>query len=204
MTGKENNTMIVKEFSNGKTGVQAHIKVNHQHKQRNMLDGWSNGYIGEPNGKDLLVWLEIKPDVPVIVQIPAGAVEIGSQFSGQEETRILKRKLPDYTNTFMVTVSCGGNKETFDYHMSIADADAGIVNMSDKDKIFAFYCFVQDAISGTMSFKEFKADYGYEDCCESHRIWKLCQEATIKATRLGLGDLYDLSNYLREKYPTAI
>ena len=110
----------------------------------------------------------------------------------------------DYNNQFTVTVERGNAKETFTFGISIVDTRKGKVTLTDQDHIFAFYCFVGDAISGSMTFKDFKSEYGYEDCCEAHKIWKLCQDSTMKAIRLNLGDLYELSNAIQEKYPEVI
>jgi hypothetical protein len=194
----------LKEFTNAKTGVQVYVGINHSDKtvRSRIIDAWTHGYAHEPNGKRILAWVEIKPDVPV--KIPCADVTITSVFKEQRQTTISNRKIPDYQNHFAVTISKGILSETFDYHASINDADKGIVNLTDNDKIGAFYCFVQDAISGIMPFKEFKSEYGYDDCCEAHRVWKLCQEATIKATRLGLGDLYVLSEKIQVKYPDVV
>jgi hypothetical protein len=194
----------IKEFPNKRTGVRVYIRVNHRNKllKSRMIDYWANGYNGESVGHRMLAWMEIKPDAPV--KIPGLGLSISSQFKDQEPTMITGRKTPDYSNHFTVTITKGNLSESFDYHASINDADAGIVNLSNNDKIGAFYCFIQDAISGMMQFKEFKSDLGFDDCCEAHRIWKLCQESTIKATRLGLGDLYKLSEFLMEKYPDVV
>lgn len=194
----------IKEFSKGKIGVEVFIKVNHKDTSfvNRLANYYPYGYRDEPNGTSMLAWIRIKPDVPV--KIPCADVTISSQFKEQRQTTIAKRKTPDYQNHFTVTITKGTASESFDYHASINDADKGIVNLSDNDKIGAFYCFVQDAISGTLPFKEFKSEYGYDDCCEAHRIWKLCQESTIKATRLGLGDLYALSERIQNEYPEVV
>lgn len=194
----------VKEFQNGKTGVQVYVRINHSDKtiRTRMIDSWTHGYHHEPNGKQILAWMEIKEDVPV--SIPELHITVSARFREQEKSTITNHKIPDYQNHFTVTVTKGEISESFDYHASIHDADNGIVNLSDNDKISAFYCFISDAIAGLMSFDEFKSEYGYDDCCEAHRIWKLCKEATIKASRLGLGDLYKLSNYMQENFPEVV
>ena len=194
----------IKEYQNGKTGVQVYVRINHQDKtvRSRIIDAWAHGYTHEPNGKRILAWVEIAPDVPV--KIPCADLTISAEFKEQGQTTMPSRKVPDYQNHFAVTITKGNTSETFDYHASINDADKGIVNLTDNDKIGAFYCFVQDAISGTMPFKEFKSEYGYDDCCEAHRIWKLCQDATIKASRLGLGDLYKLSEQIQNEYPDVV
>lgn len=193
-----------KEFQNGKTGVQVYIRINHGDKtvRSRMIDAWAHGYHHEPNGKQILAWMEIKEDVPV--SIPDLGVTVSAQFKDQEKTTILNQKIPDYQNHFTVTVTKGNASESFDYHASINDANNGIVNLSDNDKLGAFYCFIGDAIAGLMSFKEFQLDFGYDDCCEAHKIWKLCKESTIKATRLGLGDLYKVSDFMQENYPEVV
>jgi hypothetical protein len=189
----------IKEFQNGQTGVQVYVIVNYDDKsiKARMIDAWSNGYIGESNGKKILAWMKITKDAPVV--IPDLGISIKSEFAEQ-----LPTDMKGYQNHFTITVTKGGNSETFDYHASINDAGKGIVNLSDNDKIGAFYCFVGDALSGMTSFDEFKSDYGYDDCCEAHKIWKLCKESTRKATRLGLGDLYELSNFIQERYPDVV
>ncbi len=195
---------IIKEFQNGKTGVQVYIRINHQDKtvRSRIIDAWAHGYHHDPNGKRILAWVEIKPDVPI--GIFNGHISISAQFEEQGQTTMANRTVPDYQNHFTVTITKGNTSENFDYHASINDADKGIVNLTDNDKIGAFYCFVQDAISGTMPFTEFKSEYGYDDCCEAHRIWKLCQDSTIKATRLRLGDLYKLSEQIQNEYPDVV
>lgn len=196
----------IKEFSNGKMCVEVFIRVNH--KDTSFVNRLANfyplGYRDEPNGKSMLAWVVIKPDVPVSIPLPCGGVTISAQFDRQGETFILKRKNTDYQNHFIVTVSRDNEKITFDYHASINDANAGIVNLSKNDKICAFYCFVQDALSGLMPFKDFKSEMAFDDCCEARRVWKLCQDAAIKAQRLGLGDLYELSTKLQEAYPDVV
>ncbi len=194
----------IKEFTNGKTGVQVYIRINHSDKtiRSRMIDSWANGYTNACNGTQILAWMALKEDKPVAV-VDLG-ITISARFKEQEKATVTIHKIPDYQNHFTITITKGSESETFDYHASIHDADAGIVNLSDSDKLGAFYCFIQDAIAGLMSFDEFKSEYGYDDCCKAHTVWKACKESAMKAARLGLGDLYQVSNDLQENYPEVV
>jgi len=109
-----------------------------------------------------------------------------------------------WNNQFVVTAKYGNNEISFEYGISVVETEKGIVNLTDKDHIFAFYCFIGDAIAGSGTFDNFQSEFGYQDCCEAYKIWKLCKESTIKAVRLGIGDLYKVSNFLQEKYPEVL
>jgi len=110
----------------------------------------------------------------------------------------------EYNNLFAVTVQSGAVKETFDYHISIADTNKGKRVLTDVDHIGAFYSFVGDGIAGLMDFEEFMDEFGYEDCRKGYRIHKACEAAQKQCARLGLGDLYAVSDYIQEKYPDAV
>ena len=110
----------------------------------------------------------------------------------------------DYNNVFAVTVQSGDHKETFDYHISVVDTNKGKKVLTDTDHIGAFYSFIGDGIAGLMDFEEFMNEYGYDDCRKGYKIYKACEAAQKQCTRLGLGDLYAVSNYIQEKYPDAV
>ena len=58
---------------------------------------------------------------------------------------------------------------------------------------------------GRSRLKSFVTELGYdEDSRKAEKIWKACQEATQKADNLSIGDLYQVSNYIQEKYPDAV
>jgi hypothetical protein len=112
----------------------------------------------------------------------------------------------DYNNQFVVTITNGNAKEVFEFGTSIADTkkQSPKISLTSAENVYAFYCFIGDAIAGSQTFEEFKSEFGYDDCCEAHKIWKACKESTMKAVRLGLGDLYEISNYLQETYPDVL
>jgi hypothetical protein len=195
---------MFKEFSNGKTGVNVMVQVNHQNKKiiTQMLDRWSNGYESTSNGVWLQAWILYKKDEPAT--IPGYGITITAMFDRNEPVHTKYQRTPQYHNVYQIAVTKGDQKESFEFSASINDAGAGIVNLSPEDKINAFYCFIGDAIAGAESFEDFKGNFGYDDCCEAYRIHKLCKESTLKAVRLGLGDLYKVSEYLQETYPDVI
>ena len=128
------------------------------------------------------------------------SIDVSSVLTGTAEGFSAPRQ---YNNVF--TVTNGGIAETFDYHISIHDTEKGKKALADEDHISAFYCFLGDAISGSQSFEVFCTELGYdEDSRKAEKIWKACQEATQKADNLSIGDLYQVSNYIQEKYPDAV
>ena len=130
------------------------------------------------------------------------SIEVSSVLTGMEEGFSAPRQ---YNNVFAVTVTNGGMAETFDYHISTHDTQNGKKALADEDHIYAFYCFLEDAISGSQSCEEFCDDLGFdEDSRKAEKIWKACQEASQKADNLSIGDIYQVSNYIQEKYPDAV
>ena len=128
-------------------------------------------------------------------------VEITSTLKGAVEGWVNKR---EYNNLFAVTVQSGAVKETFEYHISIVDTNNGKKVLTDADHISALYAFIEDGIAGLMDFEEFMDEYGYDDCRKGYKIHKACEAAQKQCARLGLGDLYAVSNYIQEKYPDAV
>ena len=88
-----------------------------------------------------------------------------------------------------------GKHTDFDFWMSIARP-----HMETRyDVLNAFYAFVDDAISGEMSFDEFCSEFGYDsDSRRAEKTWKACKRATAKLHRIYDGDIYDLANELQE------
>ena len=129
------------------------------------------------------------------------SIEIASAFKGAVKGWVNKR---EYNNVFAVTVQNGTFKESFDYHISIVETNKGKKVLTDADHIHAFYSFVRDGIAGLVDFEEFMGEYGYEDHWKGYKIHKACETAQKQCARLGLGDLYAVSNYIWEKYPDAV
>ena len=129
------------------------------------------------------------------------SIDVSSVLTGTVEGFSAPRQ---YNNVFAVTVTNGGMAETFDYHISIRDTEKGKKKLTDADHIFAFYCLLGDGVAGLMDFKAFMDEFGYKDCHEGYKIHKACEAAQKQCARLGLGDLYQVSNYMQEKYPDAV
>jgi len=162
---------------------------------RYMSIGWFEGRFELPEKKITRVSIS-----------PVKALSVSSVF----DTAIKDMKDPhfknDYRNRFKVTVKNGNIEESFDFTVSINDTKQmkPKIALSDNDHIYTLYCFINDAIAGTESFEEFKGNFGYDDCCEAYRVHKICKESTLKAVRLGIGDLYKVSEYLQENYPEVV
>lgn len=91
-----------------------------------------------------------------------------------------------------------GKRTGFDFWASIAHPRLE----SEYDLLNAFYCFVSDALSGAMSFREFCCEFGYdEDSRAAEKTWKACKRSREKlATMSGypIDEIYDLCNALQE------
>ena len=99
-------------------------------------------------------------------------------------------------HTVTVRNTATGKKTSFDFWASIANPEL----TSEYDIVNAFYCFLQDACSGSESFTEFCADFGYdEDSRSAERTWKACKRAAAKFERIAPdSDIYELLNSMEE------
>lgn len=110
----------------------------------------------------------------------------------------------DYNNQFLITVKNGDTSASFKYHISIVDTNKGKTTLTDEDHISAFYSFVGDAIAGDMDFEDFMSEYGYTNCKEGYRIHKVCKKTLKDYNLLNVGDMYEVSNFIQEKYPDVV
>ena len=130
------------------------------------------------------------------------SIEISSELTGTEEGFSAPRQ---YNNVFSVTVTNGGIAETFDYHISTHDTQNGKKALTDEDHISAVLLLPWGCYTGSQSFEEFCDEWDMMRIPgRTEKIWKACQEATQKADNLSIGDLYQVSNYIQEKYPDAV
>lgn len=88
-----------------------------------------------------------------------------------------------------------GKGTGFDFWASVMKPDLS----SRYDVLNAFRCFVDDAISGDMSFHEFCIEFGYnEDSRTAEKTWKACKRSGEKLRNVYDGDIYDLINSLED------
>ena len=90
----------------------------------------------------------------------------------------------------------------FDWYDSQANFKAGKTAMTEEDMKYAFRSVIEDAISGTMDFKDFCSEYGYdEDSRRAERIHNECKAQLKKVVELGFHhtDLYDVVNQFSEQ-----
>ena len=101
---------------------------------------------------------------------------------------------PKNHNNYLVTVrdTETGRSTRFDFWQSIARPRME----SEKDLLFAFYCFISDAVAGAEGFDEFGRDFGFSE--ENWETWKACKRSTRKVERFTDCDMYDLLNDLSE------
>lgn len=100
-------------------------------------------------------------------------------------------------NNHVITVTNTETKQkiSFEFWGSIANPEI----KTEKELLYAFYCFVEDALSGKMDFSEFCGEFGYDtDSCKAEKTWKACKRSTVKFEKLYDGDIYDFINELQE------
>lgn len=123
-------------------------------------------------------------------------------------------------NGFRITATYKGDKpaawsngENWNYHrVSVVNTKTGKHTRFDfwtsvmhpylsnrYDVLNAFRCFVDDAISGNMTFREFCGEFGYnEDSRTAEKTWKACKKSGEKLRNIYDGDIYDLINSLED------
>jgi hypothetical protein len=89
----------------------------------------------------------------------------------------------------------------FMFFTSYADYQAG-KELDEGGLINAFYAFLTDAESATMTYMEFCDEFGYDyDATQSKRIYRAVTKSKEKWDKLQLGDIYEFVNAFREAYP---
>lgn len=139
--------------------------------------------------------------VTITVPTTKGNIKVFYAPEMTTKTTMPYQKIQSPVFKHLVMVQLNGKNTSFDFHDSIKNTQDG-KKMSRKDLGFALYCFIGDAIAGTMSLGDFESEFGYTKASECIRAYNGCKEATAKTESLGLteNDLYDLSNELSEKY----
>jgi len=96
-----------------------------------------------------------------------------------------------------------GKSIHFHFYDSVANYEKGKYNLG-YDKYWAFYCLVTDAIAALdyPDIDDFYRAFGYDSVKKCLKAFNGCQRAVKKLEKLGLSisQIYELSNYLRERY----
>lgn len=120
---------------------------------------------------------------------------INSTFKG-DKVAPWSDKQQNYNNhTITVTNTDTKQKISFEFWGSIMKPEV----KTEDELLYAFYCFVSDAVSGNYSFNEFCGEFGYdEDSRKAEKTWKACKKSLEKLNKIYNGDVYDLANELQE------
>jgi hypothetical protein len=105
----------------------------------------------------------------------------------------------EYHRRYMVNVQSDatGARIGFRFTDSIHNEELGKIGLDHDELLYAFRCFVEDAIAGDQSFSEFASDFGYDaDSYSARQIHEACQAAARKYERLWDKDPYDVINEL--------
>lgn len=97
-------------------------------------------------------------------------------------------------NTDKITVKNKNNglRTSFTFYQSVAQPEF----KKEKELLWAFRCFVSDAISGEYDFDEFCSEFGYDKPSFAYKTWRECQKSLRKFKRIFDGNMYDFINGL--------
>jgi len=121
---------------------------------------------------------------------------ISSKYLGNKAWSANDRNDRNYNN-HVITVKNNDTKSrcTFEFWASIASP----VIESENDLLYAFECFIRDAMSAEQGFEDFCSEFGYDSDSRSvERIYKACERALNKFDRVVSEDIYEFSNELQE------
>ena len=84
---------------------------------------------------------------------------------------------------------------TFEYWNSIVKGEI----TEEQEVLFAFYCFLSDAVGASESFDNFCGEFGYDtDSRKAEKIYRKCKKQLEKLNKIYDGDIYSLVNELQE------
>lgn len=123
-------------------------------------------------------------------------VELESKYLGNKNwtTSMFRNR-----NNHRITVKNldTGEWTWFEYWESIQEVEI----KKEEQLMFAFYCFLSDALAGEMEYYDFCNEYGYDGCePSSKKVWKACQNSAEKANRLFGPDYVDIMNDVQERW----
>lgn len=122
-------------------------------------------------------------------------IQLVSQYLGN------KNWDSDYTNynNHKVTVKNldTGKWTWFEFWESIRDVEI----QTEDQLLFAFYCFLMDALAGEMEFLDFCNEYGYDSFDQrAKKTWRACKKDAEKVKRILPGvDTNEIVNELQEE-----
>lgn len=87
-----------------------------------------------------------------------------------------------------------GKRITFDFTASHDDYKRGVYTLQEYGLLNAFYCFVSDSLTGSLSYEDFASEFGI-----GYHTYKECVKSFIKLEKLNIEqDIYDFINELQE------
>lgn len=117
-------------------------------------------------------------------------------------TKIFKQdnKYPESHNHYIVKFKFGKNSAKFDFFDSLNNFETGQTDKTEIDIFEMFYMFLLDCqvVINYYSFEDFQTEFG-----GTKENYNACKRALQKFERVFAGpgiDLYELSNYIQEKY----
>jgi len=91
-------------------------------------------------------------------------------------------------------------KKSFVFHTSVYDYEHRKASLKTDDVLYAIGAYVSDALYGMLSCKDFAAELGGDDPCETVKQWRACVDALEYFESAGIDEytLYDISNEIRD------
>ena len=116
-------------------------------------------------------------------------------------TKVCKwdNKYPESHNHYIVKFKFGGNSARFDFFDSLHNFETGQTDKTEMDIFEMFYLFLSDClIAKDYAFEDYQKEF--EGTKESYNACKRALQKFCRVFDLSHIDLYNLANYMQEKY----
>ena len=129
-------------------------------------------------------------------ELSAKLTETGAQFPNADQNSQTRH------NKFRVTVKHNGRRVYFNFYDSHHKWEAGHVEMTEREILFAFYCFLSDGGAANENFADFCASFCYDtDSRRAYSIYQTCVKTLQKFRKLcPRANICDMVNELTENY----
>lgn len=109
-------------------------------------------------------------------------------------------KMQNYNNHLITIVNTETHKRTsFEFWGSVMNPEI----TTEKELLFAFYCFLSDGQDSRYGFEDFCSEFGYNtDSRKAYKIFKACERSLHKGKKIGIDEdmACDIINDLQENY----
>lgn len=128
--------------------------------------------------------------------------KIVAKLQGAEINKAWNDNKPRNKYFVYVTNTDNGEKTRFTFWDSLDNTQRGVI-LDGDELLTAFYFFVSDAFNGSMSFEDFKIDFGYgfgndPNGIECKRIYNACKRSFVSFSRVSGLDACAMCDFVNE------